>query len=363
MITRASVRRPILAAWLTFLVFLGLFFADGALARLERVEIQREASNEYSEGMRLLGAGKAREAAERFQRAYSIERSNRAYLIGYARSLMESARPEEAAELLRLALNRSSNDGESNLLMARIMAKGGKTAEADAFYHRAVYGTWPENGEARVLETRLELAEYLAGHGSSRGLLAELLILQDESANDPALGRKVAGLLLASGSASRSAALYRELLTREPHASDLWDGLGRAELESGDYRNATTAFLRVIRSDPLFDGAARRLRLSSELSRLDPTPRTLGSWEKYRRTVELLKRAVDGLGSCAPDDALLESVREELSRAGKLQRSPSNEDSEAVLKFAAEVWHERVAVCAAPSPDDPLGPLMEKISK
>jgi tetratricopeptide (TPR) repeat protein len=360
-VTPAQRSKAGYAAAYTIVAFIGLFFLDRALANLERTELQSEAARGYREGMELLRSNQPARAAERLQRAYSLQRGNRDYALGYAEALSQGDRREDSAALVRQMLARSSNDGEANLLMARLSAADGKAAEADAFYHRAVYGTWTGNSEARILQTRLELAGYLAAHGTSRGLLAELLILQDQASNDPALARRVAELLLESGSPARSAALYRELLNKEPRAPDLFQGLGRAELAAGDYRQATAAFMDQLRVNPGNADATHWLRLSSQLSRLDPTPRNLSSAEKHRRSVELLSGALAQLEQCAPGAGALTEARA-LESAAKTKRTPANEESEAALETAVRVWHERLRLCAsAPLSDDPIPILMKKI--
>ena len=239
-----------------------------------------------------------------------------------------------------------------------------RTADADAFYHRAVYGAWTANADARVLETRLELADYLAKKGTSRGLLAELLILQDQASSDPALARRVAALLLEAGSPARAAALYRELLKNVPRDAEVLTGLGRAELAAGDYRNSTAAFIDLVRKAPGNADAAHWLQLSAQLSRLDPTPRNLSSAEKHSRSMELLARTVAALERCAPADELLEPARALLQTPVKARRPPANEQSEAAIETAIQVWHERERSCSTrPSPEDPLAILMKKVSE
>lgn len=362
--TPADRHRFAAAAAYTAIAFVGLFFLDGALAELERTELRSEAARRYRDGANLLRSNQPARAAEQLQRAYSLERGNRAYAVAYAEALFRTGRREDAASLLRALLARSSNDGEANLLMARLSAADGRTADADAFYHRAVYGVWTANAEARVLETRLELADYLAKKGTSRGLLAELLILQDQASSDPALARRVAALLLEAGSPARAAALYRDLLKDDPRAPDVLTGLGRAELGAGDYRKATAAFVDLLRTTPGDADAAHWLQLSSQLSRLDPTPRNLSSAEKHRRSMELLARTTAALEQCAPADELLEPARALLQTPVRARRPPANEESEAALETAVRLWHERERSCSSPpAPEDPVTILMKKVSE
>ena len=77
---------------------------------------------------------------------------------------------DEAQAMLADILDRMPNDGEANLLEARLLVRQGGLADAAASYHRAIYGTWRDN-RTRTVQARLELANLLAASGSDRSCL------------------------------------------------------------------------------------------------------------------------------------------------------------------------------------------------
>lgn len=357
------MRRSVVNVAVIVIAAAALLTVDRWLAALEIRELQAEARHDYAAGLRLLAANDPAAAAKRMQRAHSLQRKNRDYSAGYARALFESGRIDDAAVQLRQLLADWPNDGEANLFMARVHARRGNVADADAFYHRAIYGTWRSNPDGNRLRTRVETAEYLAGKRDPNGLLAELLVLEDQARANPELGSTVARLLLAAGSARRAADAYRQLLRADRHDPVLLDGLGRSQLAMGDYRGATLSFLELVRRDPDFPAAAENARLSSTLARLDPTPRGLGPAELRRRAASLLEQIIAAAGPCAGiDPNLLESSRTLLTPQRK--RRPDHERAEELLTAAGQLWASFERACTPAARENrPLAMIMDKLSQ
>jgi tetratricopeptide (TPR) repeat protein len=231
-------------------IAIGLFAIDRALASIEQTEILREAESRYRHGMQLLGGGDKRGAITELQRAHGLVRNNREYTLGLIEALLENGSRQEAESRLREVLRDDSNNGRANLLFARLLAAEAKTDEAIAFYHRAIYGTWPSNVDPHRADARIELAEYLGKQQRPQELLSELLLLQARATEDPRLAHKIAGLFLVAGSGSRAADMYHEILRKSPRDARAFEGLGEADLLAGDYRGAESMFLRALRYDP-----------------------------------------------------------------------------------------------------------------
>jgi hypothetical protein len=124
------------------------------------------------------------------------------------------------------------NNGRANLLAARSAVQKGKIPDAESYYQRAIYGVWNENAPAHRIDARLELTNLLASRGSEKELLAELLPLEGEAANDNALLQRIAHLYLSTGSPARSATTFRALIQNDPANEDAHAGLGQAEFSS-----------------------------------------------------------------------------------------------------------------------------------
>jgi thioredoxin-like negative regulator of GroEL len=335
---------------------IALFVVNRFLANLEHAEIRNEAEQRYQNGKELLAAGRTPEAVDQLQKAQALVRRQDRFALGFAEALIAAGRTEEAQAKLHEVLNRSSNDGLANLLMARLMAGARDHAAADSFYHRAIYGTWNSDAAANRLKARLELAEYLARRRAAQQLFPEVLILQSQAEGNPALQRKVAELFMAADSPSRASAIYRQLARQNPQDVDAYKGAGEADLLAGDYRSAQNAFIAALRRDPRDTAIASRLRFAATLAQLDPTPRRLRSSEKYRRSIQLIEMLKESIEQCAGPTA--EEAQPALEEANKAiadrpRGAITNELTEERLDLAGRLHQARLKLCpgSVASPD------------
>lgn len=345
-------------------LMLGLYGVDKSLASLEAREVTAEARDHYQDGQKLLAAGKAPAAVDEFRHAHTLDRTNRDFDLALGGAELTAGRDDDSQQTLTEVLNRNSNDGRANFLMARVRVAQGRFDDAVSFYHRAIYGSWPDGSAADKIEARLELANQLAARGRSEELLSELLLLDGEDQNDPKLAKKVAALYLEAGSPARAEAAYRAILKENPEDADAFDGLGQAELGRGQYRSAHAAFAAALKIHPDDVNAAAKVQLADRLAELDPTSRRLQSVEKYRRSQEILDLVEAATLEClkgqtppAPLPDLLANsakMRTEKMRAQKTGAMPSNEAAESRLELAGEIWKARLHACAAQPPDDDL---------
>ncbi len=348
-------------------LIVGLYTVDRGLAALERAELEAEATHHYQEGERKLAAGDGAGAATEFARAHTLARTDRRYRLSLARALTAAGRLDAAETALDEMLDQDSNDGPTNLAMARLKVKQDHAREADSFYHRALYGAW--RGKAPTDAVRVELAEYLASKGLRQELLAELLLLDDHDAS--AAGRiQVARLLLAAGSPGRAAETYRRVLKEDAGNLEAETGLGEAALAQGDFHAASRAFVEALRRRPGETSIISRLKFAAMLSGMDPTPRRLASREKFERSGKVLGLARDSLARCLEGREASDEDQERLKQAEKAlaeatRATPTNERSEDRLTLAEQLWRARVAACGASTGDaaDPLPPLMYKLTQ
>lgn len=354
------------------LVIAGLATVDRLLERAQNAEVQRLAERSYVDGVRLRSTGKVNEAVEAFRKAHALERINAEYELQLINALIDAKKPDEAALLMRELLDREPNDGRANLYAAHLMIALGKIADAESYYHRAIYGEWLDNAAAHRIAVRMELAHFLVAHGKQQELLAELLPLQEEAGKDPAAQRQIAQLFLAAGSPSRAAEEYHALIKQDPKDADAYAGLGQAELQMGNYRSAREAFLSAAARKPHDSSIQKKVDLSTTLNALDPTARKLTSNEKYRRSLEILGLAQSDLENCiatnpaGASDAtqqLLASINNTLT--GKAPASITNELAEQVLNLADQGLQTRIKLCGQTvSPgEEPLRLIMEKLEQ
>jgi len=336
----------------------GLYLGDRSLASLEKKERAGEARSANLHGRKLLAQAQSQQAAQRaigfLQRAHSLERENRPYQLDFASGLIASGRLPEAESNLRDLLNRDSNDGAANLAMARLAAQSGNNRDAEAYYHRAIYGTWTSGNSAAAVRT--ELVKFLASHGEQKQLLAELLLLQDSPGATPEDRRNLGRLFVIAGSPSRGADTYRSLLRDNPNDADSYRGMAEAELALGNFSAAQANLRKAMRKQPDNQDTDQLLQLASTLSALDPTTRRLTSQEKYRRSAQLLELAKADAARCPA--VAVPDIPDVVPRP-----AATNESAEALLDQAESLWKARLAACSAPprTGRNPLPLLMGKV--
>ncbi|HWB96475.1 MAG TPA: tetratricopeptide repeat protein, partial [Bryobacteraceae bacterium] len=221
-----------------------LYSVDRFLAGLEHREVAAEGRRLYAAGQQLLKENRIPEAIDAFERARALERSNRNYSIALATAQLAGKQIEDARTTLNTILFQDSNYAPANLLMARTMVADQRYHEADSYYHRAIYGTWPNDQSQQRLNARLEVADMLAAHGGSYELLSEALLLQNTSGNTPAILKHVAGLLVQADSPARAAEVYQSVLRLNPRDMESYAGLARAEIQDGNYSAAHLALVK-----------------------------------------------------------------------------------------------------------------------
>ena len=343
-------------ALIVLVIMVALYGIDKFLAVQEHNELEQEASSHCKAGQELMKEGKPRQAIVDFARAHAIDRSNREYQLSLATAQLADGQLSAARSTLDDVLDEDSNDGRANLLMARLMAKDGHFKDADSYYHRAIYGEWPPNSSSPTAKARLELANMLVDHGSNQELLSEVLLLDNEPAQDLATKKQIAALFLRGRSAQHAADAYRRLISEDPSDAYIFVGLGQAEILAGNYHAAENAFLNALRRRLDDAHIQAQLEMVAKLATLDPTVRRLSAAEKYRRSVAIRDLARNELNACFPNAA---PVKPE-----KIQGPVNNEMAEARLDEAEQLWKHRQEDCREPaSPRDPLPLLMKKLAQ
>jgi predicted Zn-dependent protease len=327
---------------------------DLFLARVDRRESRAHAANEYSDGLALLRAGHAREAADRFAEAVAIDRTNVNYGLALGEALLDEGRTADAETTLRALLDRAENDGAVNLTMARVMLRESRTEDAKAYFHRAIFGQWGADSVARRAEARFDLIALLAREGSQGELLAELLPFEETPPDSVALRHRLAHLFILAGSPARAATIFRELLRRDPRDADAYTGLGEAALALGNLQTAYADLTEASRLGPDNVEIARRLAVADTALSLDPMVPNIGAHARYVRSRALLARTMATVATCLPTPAtaLSDSARTLLSSPDIARREEGL--GTAMQTLASELWAARVAACPPAARDTVL---------
>ncbi len=343
------------------LITVGLSILDRALANVESAEVHRTAQGFYLTGTSLLEARKPAEAVDPLREAHAEERQNPAYELALITALTRAGETAEAQPLMNEMIQREPNDGNVNLIAARLAIKQGDTTDAEAYYHRAIYGEWPDDPEQHRIAVRMELIGELQKLGQKQDMLAELISIEGEPHLSADMLKRVAKLFLDADAPSRAAGVYQEIVARNPKDISSYEGLGQAELEDGQYSSARAAFLQAFFHNPNNSEIRGRLQTLNTVVGLDPTLRQLTSEEKYRRSIHILDMAREGLAECAPTNPLLANAAAIV--AEKPPAHVTNEAAESILSEAEMVWRARNEACRnGATQEDALNLLMKKLS-
>ncbi len=358
-----SANGPTLALGIVILIITGsLWSLDLFLARTDREAVQSQANGLYSQGVLSLKQGNAGQAVDLLRRANSLVRDNRTFQLDYVQALMAARKFDEADIRVKTLLEIDPNNGPANLLSARLMVQAGHIPDAEAHYHRAIYGSWdqtatareryhtttgmPESASAHRLAVRMELVDLLASIGEKEELLAELLAIESEAQGNTAMLKQIANLYRVAGSPARGANVYRELIQSNPDDIDAYEGLGGDEMALGDYRSALAAFLNANRRSPGNPTIQRDIGLLNAMATLDPTPRRISSGEKFARSNRILKLTRDSLNSCASTGEAKRLVEDcDKVLAKKAPSHVTNELAESRLALAEQLWQARIKIC------------------
>jgi tetratricopeptide (TPR) repeat protein len=347
---------------------------DNFLARVESAETRNTAQQSFLMGSRLVTEGKAGAAVDFLRDANNLERKNPDYELQLIAALTAAGETTEAEPLLADILQREPNDGRANLIGARLMTREGKIGEAEAYYHRTVYGEWPGNAGARRVSARMELIELLAGKNQKQELLAELISLEADAPATREIQNRLGALFLLAGSPARAANVYEALVRTDPTDIEAYEKLGDAELQQSQYRAAHETYLRAFLRAPNNESARAHLVALNTVTGLDPTLRQLTSAEKYRRSIRILEMTREALDQCATKEpsagsTLSSGGDSELRKtakaiiAGKAPAHATNEAAEGVLSLAEKFWQTEMASCGGSSSDQSaLDLIMKKLT-
>ncbi len=364
-------RTPIVLLGGLLAVLIAMVALGGFLNYYYRAQRSERAKQYFLDGNQLMAKERYQDASEQYRDALSISHSARDRLA-LAQALQKGGHPGEAEVYFREVLRDSPNSGPANLGLAREATDRNNVQEAVNYYHRAIYGSWPEQNEVHRIQTRIELIGVLGKSGKRREAQASVLALESEIPNnDVALRKQLGQLLLDYGLPEESAGVYRKVIENDRQDAGALMGLGEAELAQNRYRAAQGAFTAVLhlRSDDT--AAANRLQLIGQILALDPAVRGLSAGERYQRSRKLLEAALGSLDECLgmtkgappePVEKLSDTVRKVLlHRAAPRSYGDSTEDN---IDLAEQLWKARTELCGqSKKPDEPINRAMAQLSK
>jgi tetratricopeptide (TPR) repeat protein len=338
-----------------FLSLIALFTVTELQVRYHDALAKLRGEGYFEAGQQLVKEGKTAEAVAQYRAALSVAHHNTRYEFALAVALLNLGRLDEARAHLRQLLETDVNNAQINLMLARIAVREHDLQAAIDYYHRAIYGLWPDNPRDNRLKARFELVSVLDRAGETRQALAELLQLASEAPEQAPVKNRIGTLLLNMGSPANAEDVFRDVLSFDSKNADATFGLAQAEFDLGNYITARTEFRRAVRLAPHNAAAVARLNEADQILAMNPARVMLTAKERYNRTRELASATLDSLNQCVAQSHATPSAdtQDAITAAQKLVAAPlrrrdMDATSSQLLSLAEQIWQARITTCGPP---------------
>ncbi|MFZ0414797.1 MAG: tetratricopeptide repeat protein [Candidatus Acidiferrales bacterium] len=286
-------------------------FLTGIVTRAYHQKLAALAQQWLAAGEQELKLGHATGALADFRNALVYAPDDSQIQLRLALALAASGRDNEANAYLLGLLARAPADAPVNLALARISAAGGPEADAMRYYHSAIYGVWPRDGETNRLKTRLELCQFLIARHDTSGAEAELIAFAAEIPNEGGgtLDEQAGELFLTVGDANRALVEFRRALAAPHPPAGSLRGAGLAAFQLGDYFQAERYLdraSRIRKDDPM---VSQSLTMSRLVLVWNPYATGLSATERADRARHDFEQAFSRLQSCARQNDVNVSVK------------------------------------------------------
>jgi len=363
-------QQPVMLALLAGLGVI-LFLAVAGLSRAYHTQRDALGNRWFNRGVADLNAGHFDNAVTEFRAALLYSRDNYDYQLNLAEALIGEKRTGEAYSYLVNLWDRQPEDGVVNLELARIAAQRGQTEQAQRYYHNAIYAVWPGDQELKRRDTRFELIEYLLKIGAKAQAQSELIALQENLGEDPALQERVGDLFLRAEDYEHALTAYRLCLKSDRHNEAALAGAGWAAFQLARYPLAERYLQAAVAANPQDTHSAERLMTTELLLHMDPFRRQISEDERARLVVDAFAVAGRRLSSCATPKAAAASTASEPSLADNWakmkpqiseQQLRQNPDLlEQAMDLVFEIERQTSATCGTPSRADLALLLLAKL--
>lgn len=337
------------------------FLVTGFINAAYRREKTSLGESHYSKGLRMERASDAGGAVEEFRKALIYSPDKTEYRLSFAQALINEGRLDEAESHIDQLLQEDPTNGVLNLMRGRIAVKRGQTTQAIEFYERAVYEYWPPAQAYERREARWELIQLLSQTGRREELIAELMTMYANAPNDANLRMRIGFELLKHSATAEGAQVFRDITRLSPRNAEAHRGLGEALMTGGDFVPARHEFERALRLNAKDRASAESLTLDNSIIDLDPELPGLTSADRYRRSLNLLRRVLNDVAACgaAANDS-------RVADAKALLDAKSGRDPDIALQIertAQQLWTAGGALCGNGKPmvDESVARVLERI--
>lgn len=369
------IEKPILGEFTqrALLLFAALFLLStvtGILSSSYWSQRESIAQEEFERARGLNSQGQHERALRYLRSAFHLEPHNREYQMALATTLVQLRRFDEARLQFGDLLRQDPTNAEANLHLARIAAREGDGSLdiAVQYFQRAIYGLWHTNPEENRIRTRFELVDYLASQDRLELLRAELIVLASDIRDDPEQLERTGFLMLHAESPENAIPVFERLLALGPNNARAMAGMGKAQLDAGNFPSAEQWLLRAQRANPGNEAVAQELALVREIRSLNPMLRGLTRRGRADRANTLLVQTYQALYACSLRHALPQEVQEETGAARERLEQPrksqaTDEEIEGDLAISRQLYEHYVTHCEEEEAPEALSRLMATLAR
>lgn len=360
--TKAFTRRPPVILVSLLIVAILAFWGVNHLVVRFREQQKALARRMYRRGQEEESAGRPDRAIENFRAALGYSRDNFQYQLSLARALRDTNRIDEAQAYLISLWERAPQDSTVNLALGRLAARRGSVDDVLRYYHNAMYGAWPADGDKKRRDTQFELIEYLLTHNAISQAQAELISMAATLPPDPDLHLRVAQLFVRSQDYQHALDEFQRVLSAQRQNPDALAGAGEAAFQLGRYRSAHGYLQSASRLEPKNGTVTSSLESVKLVLQADPFARRISERERRRRIGRAFEDSGKRLEDCAKSKGIdlsspaasgeLQTLRtrwnamkNEVARA----RAVAAEMPEAAMDLVFQIEQQTAAQCGPPS--------------
>ncbi len=360
--TKAFARRPpVILVSLLIIAILAFWGVNHLVVRF-REQQKALARRMYRRGQEEESAGRPDRAIENFRAALGYSRDNFQYQLSLARALRDTNRIDEAQAYLISLWERAPQDSTVNLALGRLAARRGSVDDVLRYYHNAMYGVWPADGDKKRRDTQFELIEYLLTHNAVSQAQAELISMAATLPPDPDLHLRVAQLFARSQDYQHALDEFQHVLSVQRQNPDALVGAGEAAFQLGRYRSAQGYLQSASRLEPKNEAVTSSLESAKLVLQADPFARRISERERRRRISRAFEDSGKRLEDCAKSKGIdlnspgsggeLQTLRtrwnamkNEVARA----RAGHAEMPEAAMDLVFQIEQQTAIQCGPPS--------------
>jgi tetratricopeptide (TPR) repeat protein len=181
----------------------------------------------------------------------------------------------------------------------------------------------------------------LAAAGRKNEAISQLMLVIEQSGDDPATGKEAAQMVRDMGSPAQAEAAYAALAGHFPADSGVWMKLGEARFDAREEASARDAFRKAVETSGQSQEAEEALARTEDALKLDPTRRGLPVRERAKRWDEMLRRVYAAAEACGSTPEMQEA--QPLVKKRALSLETPDQKMEAALK----IWKSTGERCKA----------------